>query len=532
MAKELEAPKPSFPADDVTKDALSRLVDARAQKGVVEKDLQEAYFFTRPRLSRQVRSTTPTQKTIEDVDDLATGLGSEVSEDFATELISAFFPQNTHWVASSADSAILEGVEEDSAEMQELRDTIGDYDRKIFAAINASNFNSELAMSLDPDASIGTVGWWIDAPGSGRPYKCEHVPARELEINVGPDGDVDDRFRVRFVSASKLRGVVGTIPLPEKIEKKIKGAPKGYIEVVWCFWRDWSKPADDVYKHVLLVDKIAVHETTMTGEGCLPLIVARFSPDKLHAWGNGSAIKSLQELRVLDVITAGTQDRVDIANNPPIGYPDDGVIDFEGGIEAGKAYPMRPGSGRDVTSLYFAGDPNLGYYTLEDLEKKVRRKFFADYPEQKGDTPPSATQWLDEMVRSQRRIGTPGMKFWREGPYHIFRRFEYLLEKDGKIAKVKFNGNAISLTPNNPATQAQDAQKLQTAGNLLGSFKGYFPVTSQAAIDERATMDKMKTLAKDEVIVLRDAKVVEQLVSQVLNATVQQQGGGGGATET
>lgn len=530
MAKDLKPQGKQFPAEDVTKDAIGRLADARSQKRLVEKDLQEAYFFTRPRLSQQVTSTMPTTKTIVDVDDLATGIGSEVSEDFATEVISAFFPQNTQWVESSAQAALLEGIEAESPEMNDLRKEVIDYDKKIFASINASNFNSELAVALDPDASIGTIGLWIDAKVSSRPYKVEHVPTRELEFNVGPDGDVDDRFRVRFVSGAKLRSVIGNIPIPEAIEKKIKNSPKGLIEVVWCFWRDWDKPDDDVYRHVLLVDKRAVHQTTLDGEGCLPLIIARFSPDKLHAWGNGSAIKSLQELRVLDVITAGTQDRVDIANNPPIHYPDDGVLDFEGGIEAGKAYPMRPGGARDIGSLYFPGDADLGFYTTKDLEKKIRRKFFADYPEQTGDTPPSATQWVDEMVRSQRRIGTPGLKFWREGPYEIYRRFEYLLEKDGKIEKVTVNGNQISLTPNNPATQAQDAQKLQVAGNLLGMAKSYFPMTSQAAIDELATMENMKKLSKDEVVVFRDPKVVEQYLAQIIGAAQQQQGGGSNGT--
>lgn len=526
-------PAVTFPDDAITKDAYARLDEARMQKRLVEKDLQEAYFFTRPRLSRQVNSLSPNSKIIADVDDLATGLGSEVSEDFATEVISAFFPQGTQWVESSAEGAILEGIEAGSTEMTDLRQDVIDYDRVIFVSINASNFNSELSIALDPDASIGTIGLWIDAPAGARPYKVEHVPTRELEFNVGPDGDVDDRFRVRFVCAAKLRAVVGEIALPKKIEEKIAKHPKSMIEVVWCFWRDWTKPADDIYKHVLLVDKKAVHETTMNGEGCLPLIVARFSPDKLHAWGNGSAIKSLQEFRVLDVITAATQDRVDVSTNPPIYYPDDGTMNFEGGLESGKAYPRRPGgSANDIGSLYFPGDADLGFYTLKDLEKKIRRKFFADYPEQTGDTPPSATQWVDEMVRSQRRIGTPGLKFWREGPYSIYRRFEYLLEKDGKIKTIKVNGNAISLTPNNPATQAQDAQKLQVAGNLLGMAKSYFPMTSQAAIDELATMENMKKLSKDEVVVFRDKAVVEKYLGQIIGQAQAAAGGGGGGDGT
>lgn len=533
MAEPKAGEHPSqFPDKSVTEEWVALLAEARIQKTVVEKDLKEAYFFTRPRLSRQVSSQSAvTARSAIDNDasgELATSIGSEVSEDFATEVLAAFFPAGTNWAESTADAAILVGLEE--AQIDEFRTAAKEYDDKVFAAIRVSNFDAEIATALDPDAGIGTVGLWIDAPGAGRPYKVDHVPTRELEFDVDPDGNPGNRFRVRHVRADKLGSVIGDIKLPEKLQNKINRSKAAMIEVVWCFGRDWSKPADDIYRHVLLVDKVAVHQTTLTGEGSLPLIVARISPDKVHAWGNGPAIKSLPDFRVLDVITAATQDRVDVAVAPPIGFPDDGVVNFDGGIQAGKAYPMRPGSGRDVTKLYFEGDADLGFYTASDLERKIRRKFFADYPEQKGDTPPTATQWVDEMVRAQRRIGTPGKKFWDEGPKQIFRRFAYLLDKDGKLDPVKIDGREVSLAANNPASQAQDNQKLQVATQFLSIAKSMFPMTSQAAIDELRTMTNMQKIMKDEIVVLRDAGKVEQLVEQILTSMGPASGGSDGGT--
>jgi hypothetical protein len=520
---------PSFPDKSVTEDALARLADARAQKTDARQDLQEAYFFTRPRLCWDVDSTrrVTTRQQREDREELATGLGSEVSEDFSTEVIAAFFPQGTNWVESSVSTADAAGLE--PGDLSDLKDQAKARDDSIFDAIKSSNFDSELGQALDPHASVGTVGLWIDKPHNTRPISIQHVPARELEINVETDGTVGDRFRVRWVRAPKLKSVLPGVALPEKVTSKITKEKNCWIEVVWCFWRDWSDPENDVWKHVLLVDRQAVHEAVLEGEGCLPLIVSRFSPDTEFAWGNGPAIKALQEFRVLDVITAATQDRVDIAIAPPMGYPDDGVTNFEGGIEAGKAYPMRPGSGRDVVKLYFEGNPDLGMYQVSDLERRVKRKFFADYPEQKGDTPPTATQWVDEMVRAQRRIGTPGRKFWREGPYAVYRRFEWLLTKDGVIDDVKVNGKKLTLTPNNPATQAADNQKVQVAGNLLTMAKTYFPETSQAAIDELQTIENFKDAMQDKLVALRPKAEVKELVSNILGAAQQaagaQQGG-------
>lgn len=507
----------SFPAESVTKDALSRLADARAQKTEAKDDIREALFFTRPRLCWDIDSNRKTsRKRDEKAEDLATGIGAEVSEDFATEVVSAFFPEGTEWVESTPDISALQDL--DAPEIADIEAESKSRNTIIFSAIRASNFESELGTSLDPYASVGTIGWWVEKRFNTKPVSVSVVPYKELEFNVEADGSIGDRFRVRWVRVSKLDSVIPEVKLPESIQRKVSSDKKGWIEVVWAFWRDWSDPENDKWMHVLLVDKIAVHAQELEGEGCLPLVIARFSPDPEYSWGFGPSIKALQDYRVLDVITAATQDRVDIALAPPIGFPDDGVMDFEGGIEAGKAYPMRPGSGRDVTKLYFEGDADLGFYTATDLERRIRRKHFADYPEQKGDTPPTATQWIDEMVKSQRRIGTPGKKFWREGPYQIFRRFEWLLDKDGIIKDVEHDGQKLALIPNNPATQAANNQKLQNGMQVLGIIKSYFPETAAAAVDERATIENIKQLSKDDMVVLRDPEQTKELLTTVLGA--------------
>lgn len=507
----------SSPANALGEEACQRLKDARQQKSYSQLDLQEAYFFTRPRLSYIVTSyNKPAKRRDDQADELATGIGPEVSEDFATEAMAAFFPQGTNWVVCEPSIADLVDLEE--VEKNEIIDAAKKRDDLIFAGIRGSNFEAELGTTLDPNLAVGTIAVWIDKKFNTKPINVETVTTRELEFNVEADGSVGDRFRVRHVRGSKVKSLLPGIAMPATVEEKIKKDRNCYLEIVWCFWRDWSDPEKDVWIHVILVDKKPVHEDRFEGDGCLPLIVARMSPDPDYAWGFGPSIKALQEYRVLDVITAATQDRVDVAIAPPIGYPDDGVTDFEGGLEAGKAYPMRPGSGRDVTKLYFEGDPDLGFYTATDLERRIKRKHFADYPEQKGDTPPTATQWTDEMVKAQRRIGTPGKKFWREGPYEIYRRFEYLLEKDGKLKDVKIGGRKLTLVANNPASQAADNQKLQTGVQVLNIVKSYFPETSSAAVDERATIDEIKKLTKDTVVILRDQQQTQQLLSTVLGA--------------
>ena len=97
----------------LSEEATRRLADARSQKNEARADLQEAYFFTRPRLCWNVDSTAKaSRKRSEEQEDLATGIGAEVSEDFATEVISAFFPQGGSWVETLLPDADVDGLEE------------------------------------------------------------------------------------------------------------------------------------------------------------------------------------------------------------------------------------------------------------------------------------------------------------------------------------------------------------------------------------------------------------------------------------
>src|SRR5690606_34319799 len=138
-----------------------------------------------------------------------------------------------------------------------------------------------------------------------------------------------------------------------------------------------------------------------------PLVVGRFNVDPTFAFGNGPMLEVLPELRSLDEATALTLERFDLAAHPPWGYPDDGVVNFEGGIYPGMGYPMARGSGEDFVKLFFEGDVDMTFLVEADLEKRVKRAHYADRPEQKGDTPPTATQWLDEVALSQKRLSVP-----------------------------------------------------------------------------------------------------------------------------
>lgn len=528
MAKKPAAPavaKPEAAAKaDIAGEIDDRLAGARGQKADVEADLREALFATRPRLARQILSTTAPQPPPKDSDDLATAIGTEANDDFATEVINAFMPPNAPWAGSERG----EGVPDEA--WQAVKDAAEGQDREIFVAIRSSNFDAELATSLVPNAGIGTHAMWIGSRKAYEPILCQDVPLRELEINVGPYGGIDDRFIVRHVRGRNVKGLFPRATFGAEKNRKIDNGPDEWFECRWAYWRDWTVETDVVWKWAIQVDGEIIEDGAYKGEGSCPLLVGRFSPDSLYAWGNGPTLDCLPYLRIHNALAGATQEQAGIIIRPPFAYPDDGVMNFDQGIEDGRAYPKRPGTKGEIEPLYFQGNPDLGFFTIDKIEKTIRRKHFADYPDQPGKTPPSATQWLDEMVKSQRRIGTPGQKYWREFPAEVFLRYRYLLTERGILRPLQARGGtAVATRPRNPATKAQDNQELQTAAQILSYVKNFFPMTSQAAIDELATIANIIEKAGDKIIKLRDKTTVEKFIASMLQGAGSALAGGAAA---
>nr|PZN39642.1 MAG: hypothetical protein DIU59_12695 [Pseudomonadota bacterium] len=172
----------------------------------------------------------------------------------------------------------------------------------------------------------------------------------------------------------------------------------------------------------------------------------------------------------------------------------------------------------------FGSDAMTAEYTFQKIEARIRRLHFIDFPQQVGKTPPTAEQWLDELARAKRRIGTPGKVFWKEFPAQVFLRFKYLLEQRGAIAPVKVNGNEIALVPYDPTEQAQEHQDVQIAGRILEMARAYLPQTAEVIVDGPKTLENIKEKLRDSVVVLRSQEEIARAVQQLAPVL----GGGGG----
>jgi len=507
-------------------EALARKKEARIWKARFALDFKECYFFATPTRMREVMSDNEPAKAPDgDQGDLMTSSGILNCQDFVTEVVNTYMPEAQPWCSRGRGMFVKQ------SDWESVADQVGKDDMLIFDAMKASNLYPEVQKAFFPDLGIGTYGLWIHRRNLFEPISVQAVPLREIEINTGPDGYIDDRFVSRWTRNRNIKTLLPDVMLPRECLDDIRNEPERRTCVWWGFWRKWDRKDNEVYQAVTFVDKKMVASRLYEGEGSCPFMVGRFNPCADWPWGMGPLYTSLPELRQVDELESQRMLHGELELTPPISFPDESFAAVENGLEAGAAYPIRLGQQDAIKKIYEPGPAQAGQYESQEKEHRLRKLFFIDYPEQSGDTPPTLGQWLDEMARAQRRMGGPGSAFWWEGPAKIFLRFKFLLESAGTIQPVTVDGRAVGLLPYNPATRAAEQQEIATNVQAIQICAQAFPEEFKIRVDGAKTMLNLIKKMRAKLIAFRDKDEVEGAVNQIAKLVGGQLGAAGGAEQ-
>lgn len=464
-----------------------RLHLAQRQKALFELDMREGYFFAAPHRMRNVNSMSPPPSVrTPDASLLAQSFGFELCDDFPTVMVNTFFPETQQWCIRRAGPMVPDDLRD------QVEEAAAESDRKVFQTIRGSNFYEECGKSFNPDLALGTVAMWIDQPVPWKYPVCQAIPIRELEINIGPDGKVGDRFVVRHTKLGQLEAVLPGKTLPKEIVEKRKrqGGENKECRVVWAFLPIYDQPGVEKWQYCLTIDNIYLEGSILKGDGCCPLIVGRFGATPEWPWAVGPLIKALPDLRMMDELAQKKVEAISLHLRPPISYPDGSFVNIQDGLLDGNAYPIRPGEEGAIKNIYDPPPIDAAIYLTQDLETRLKRLFFLDWPSQDGKTPPTATQWLDEMTMAQRRIGTPGRTFYAEFCTGVFMRFLWLAEKSGLVEPITIGKDkkSIALMPYNPAERSAEQED-------VALFARFAQIGAGVAPEEwKITTDGGKTL--------------------------------------
>lgn len=476
-----------------SKDFETRLNSAKRWRNVVEDDIRECLRFCCPPRADDFSSNNRTKGQAETTTFIS--IGESMAEDLAGDLVNYYMPSEERWLELEATD-YPEQYEKEVLEILTQREDV------LFEFMDASNMNDVKAQIMFEAATHGTPAVWMQQGHFTEPMYVEVVPPNELFITPGYLGYLD-RFRETYVLTEHLAALLPQADLSHpNIRKKLE-KPGTQCKVTWGYWLDWSEPASPQWLYECTVDDHRVtDERVNIGplEGSCPLIVGRFNPQPRRPWGRGPGLKALPDMLTLDKIEEVIQTRLDDSLDPAYSYVHDGITDMSDGILAGMAYPRRAGSEPPVP-IAPGGNLDYGFYTREEMEERIRVLFYQDGPRQRGDTPPTASQWVDERRRVQQRLGKPSAPLFTELLIPMMQRAEYLAVMAGKIEEqITVNNTVVNARPRSQLQKSQNQDKamvarsnLQLAAELLG------PEAMAQIIDPVKTFTKITKATGDEL---------------------------------
>ena len=481
-----------------SQDFKTRYQRAKLYRNAVRPRIEEVFSFVAPHRQDDFSRKRSTQS--EPESDKFTSLPEELANDLAGDLVTFYAPAEAQW----AELNLLTPIPKEA--QQPVTDLLNEREKIIFGRIAASNFNDIAPQVTFEAGTHGTAAMWVQSPHVSQPAYCEVVPPNELLIAPGQFGKLD-RFREQTINCYELPALLDGIDhtLPQGMDEKIRDPSKTCM-ICWGYWLDWSDPAQPQWLSEITVDgKRITEEKVNIGPmaGACPLLVGRFNPTPGRPWGRGPALRALQDMRVLSSVGGYVLEAAEWQMDPAFKYPDDGQLDMSDGLQRGMGIPVGFQRGDDLGFISPGGSVDVGYFEQDRLEDRVRAAFYQDGPRQRGDTPPSATQWLDERRRVQQRINKPSAPLWSELFFPFFQRVEWMAAEQGHIdQQIAHESNDLDVLPISPLQKALNQDKVMITRSNLELAIAILGEQAQNVIDMPGTLAQVKEASGDELMQL------------------------------
>lgn len=488
-----------------SEDFKTRYATAKLWRDAAKPYIEEVFRFCAPGRANDFDRRPGDDKSVTEAETFHS-LPEELATDLAGDLVNYYTPAEGRWSEFAVTAPIPEDIADKAKEMVDARE------EDLFDLITASNYNDIAPQWGFEAATHGTPALWVQQAHMTQAIYMEVVPPHELLLVPGHMG-ILDRFREHYVTYATLKanlhGWDAKLDDPVLSQKLGKNLP---AKLCWGFWVDWEDPGRPMWKMEVVVDETQVIEPTVIGDlaGCCPLLVGRFNPQVNRPWGRGAGWKALPDMRTLDKIDEVVITNLDDALQKTIIYPDDGFIDMSDGVLSGTAYPAHRGFTRDQIYEFEKGaNLDYGFYSEERFEERLRMAFYQDGPRQSGDTPPTATQWVDERRRIQQRLGKPSAPLWTEMLAPLIQRVEYLGVRSGRLEQaITLNGNQLTLLPISPQQKAHNQDQVLVARSNLDLAVATFQENTGGIVDGVSTFKNIVRASGDKLTVIRDQELV------------------------
>lgn len=452
---------------------------------------------------------------VNDQDDLFNSTAIEALGDFASDMQLAFTPVDEDWLKYAPEGTLSQ------ADQAQIKAPLQAYQDAVFSSVRRSNFH-EASQESYLDLGAGTCGIVIQDYDISRTIQCLAVPITDMLLVRGQNGGID--FKAREIVGMKLRDIeptYGAGVIDDRLAARIQADPSATVWVHECYWRLWDRDRVERWQYCLLIDRAYVGSAVLQGAGSCPLIVARWRTDSTTAWGIGPIYWVLPTIKTLDQLDYLALKNLSMAVDPPGFYDDDGVVNLENGITPGMWIPRATGS--KIEPLETGTNFDTTFFSRTNMEQIVKRSLYQDKPVQRGDTPPTAAQWMDQKAETSRRMGAPIGRLTTEWQIPIVDRFAHILKQRGKLPKVELNGEKMQIKAASPLVKQMQQQKVVLAQRFVETVQGMVgPEFAPMIIEPVQTTANIKDALGDTLVELQDPQQVQQMMQQAAQAAAGQ----------
>lgn len=433
----------------------------------------------------------------------------ETLSDFGSDMSHLFTPRHEKWVKFELTKTLTQA---EQVKYQKDVDAVSD---QLFEEIEKSNFYESAGEAYN-NWGISLMAIAINSGGLNKPIDCQPIPMNELLVCRGANGNFDAIFReFGKMTEEDMRLVWPNVFDKVKPEEKNKA-----VKPIEAWVRNYSDPTIEAWDYFILVGKEIRLQKFFKGEGSCGIIVCPWRKKSNTAWAAGPAYTALPTARLLDELNYLGLKALNRDLDPVVSYQEDGILNPEGGIDAGTWLARAPGSDAPVP-IESKARTDLAIFERTRLERKIKAQLYQDRPDQSGKTPPTATQWLDEKAWNTRRMELPRDLATNLWVVPIINRFSWLMEKAGKKLGFQAGKEFIQLKPITPLSKARDIEDINTTMQVIGWTQMILNLEQipNNPIDVLSTIQAIKITASERHI---EFKSPEQMQAQQMLAMAAQ----------
>jgi hypothetical protein len=486
---------------------IKRYETAKAHRGSWESHWKECYEYALPQREVFNQHASGAKKNTRIYDSTAL----IATQRFASRLQSTLVPPFKKWAKLAAGTAVpKEQQTKIDAQLERETDTL-------FSYINNSNLATE-ANEAFLDLAVGTGALLLEEGEGEDLLRFKAVPLKQLIIEDGPSGTVENVFRDHSVAARDIERIWPKGKASEAVHKMMQEKPDELVHIIEAtIWDDKEKQytfcvIESATKHVVFEDYFEQS----------PWIVFRWSKVAGERYGRGPIMTALPDIKTANEVVKFVLKNAEKEIAGVYTAVDDGVLNpWTISVAPGAIVPV--GQQGSLQPLVSGGNFNVSELILGDLRDSIRKALYHD---QLGAVTGPTKSATEISIRQQELMSDIGSSFGRlqiEFINKLIKRAYYILERAKKVSPIKVGGQLVEIKVVSPLAQQQDMDEVSKIAQFV-QFAGMVgPEAMQIGLDLEAFPEHIAKLLGVDKSLIRDAEARVEIKAQMQQAAQQQQ---------